>query len=276
LVSVLIVFGVMTLLGCQGPKNELPKQTAWKNNKEFTNSIGMKLVRIPKGTFTMGAPAGEKDRMNRETPHQVTLTKDFYLGVTEVTQAQYEKVMRRNPSHFQGRSLEGDSSNQPVDSVTWRQAADFCKKLSELPEELAAGRVYRLPTEAEWEYACRAGTKTAFNFGDDEILLGEYSWFNENSDAQSHPVGLKKPNAWGLHDMHGNVWEWCVDAVRPYQPGTFTDPLSNSGYGMGLRGGSWEYFAKYHRSAYRHLGKPTQQHPTFGFRVVLSLPAEQN
>ena len=165
---------------------------------ELTNSIGMKLVRIPKGTFTMG------------NYHEVKISKDYYLGVTEVTQGQYEKVMGINPSHFQKqvirkRNRESDSSMHPVESVLWKDAVEFCKKLSELPEEKKAGRVYRLPTEAEWEYACRAGSMTAYSFGEDSKSLGDYAWFVDNSGKQTHPVGEKKANAWGLYDMHGNI-----------------------------------------------------------------------
>ncbi len=134
--------------------------------KEIANSIGIKLVLIPKGTFMMGSPKTEEGRVQDETQHQVTISKDYYLGVTEVTQGQYEKVMGTNPSNFQGKKIEGSSSNHPVDKVSWEDAVEFCQKLSELPEEKAAGRVYRLPTEAEWEYACRAGRKTAYTFGE--------------------------------------------------------------------------------------------------------------
>ncbi|MFM7737787.1 MAG: formylglycine-generating enzyme family protein, partial [Planctomycetota bacterium] len=157
--------------------------------KEITNSIGMKLVLIPKGTFQMGSPPSEDGSQDNERQHEVTLTRDYYLGAFEVTQAQYEKVMGKNPSYFQGKMVEQripakkppqtgrtiedekiipvDSSNHPVEQVSWDEAVEFCKRLSALPEERKAGRVYRLPTEAEWEYACRAGSQTAFYFGDD-------------------------------------------------------------------------------------------------------------
>lgn len=166
----------------------------------LTNSVGMDLKLIPAGTFTMGDNSGGIPVQ----AHQVTLTKDFYIGVYEVTQDQYEQVVGSNPSKLKG-------ANHPVENVSWKDAVTFCEKLSSLPAERAAGRVYRLPTEAEWEYACRAGTTTAYSFGDDEQDLGKYVWSIENSGNTAHAVGEKLPNGWGLYDMHGNVWEWCLD-----------------------------------------------------------------
>jgi formylglycine-generating enzyme required for sulfatase activity len=148
--------------------------------KELTNSIGMKLMLIPKGTFMMGSTESEV-RIADATQHEVTISKDYYLGLYEVTQAQYEKMMGKNPSRFQGDNLRGDSVNHPVEQVSWEDAVDFCNKLSDLPEEKKAGRIYRLPTEAEWEYACRAGSKSAYSFGESSKSLGDYAWFYENS-----------------------------------------------------------------------------------------------
>jgi formylglycine-generating enzyme required for sulfatase activity len=166
--------------------------------KEITNSIGMKLVLIPKGTFMMGSPESEEERQKDKTQHEVTIRKDYYLGVYEVTQAQYEKVMGKNPSYFQGAVVGNQNADLPVDKVSWDDAVEFCKKLSDLPEEKKAGRLYRLPTEAEWEYACRAGSKTAYSFDDEEGLLPEYGWFRSNSSDRTHTVGLLEANAWGL------------------------------------------------------------------------------
>jgi formylglycine-generating enzyme required for sulfatase activity len=240
--------------------------------KTITNSIGMKLVLIPKGTFMMGSPIEEEGAKNDEKQHQVTIGKDYYLGVTEVTQGQYEKVMGTNPSYFQKRVIrKSDSSMYPVEQVSWEDAVEFCKKLSDLPEEKKAGRVYRLPTEAEWEYACRAGSKAAYSFGANSKTLGDYAWFGENSGNQTHPVGEKKANAWGLYDMHGNVWEWCSDWYGVYPKGSVSDPSGPSEGSIRVdRGGSWAYGAANCRSAYRGWGAPSYRIGNDGFRVALS------
>ena len=239
--------------------------------KEITNSIGMKLVLIPKGKFMLGSPESEEDRDDDETQHEVTISKDYYLGVHEVTQAQYEKVTGANPSYFQGDEIKGSSSNHPVEQVSWEDAVEFCKKLSDLPEEKAAGRVYRLPTEAQWEYACRAGSKTAYSFGESSKSLGDYAWFNENSNDQTHPVGEKKANAWGLCDMHGNVFEWCGDWFNEYPKGAVSDPTGpKGGSGRMHRGGSWYGEAANCRSANRYWLDPSDRINGIGYRVALS------
>ena len=229
-----------------------------------TNSIGMKLRLIPAGEFMMGSPGTESGRGANETQHRVSITKPFYLGVTEVTQEQYQKVMGTNPSYFKG-------PQNPVETVSWADAVEFCGKLSALPAEKTAGHVYRLPTEAEWEYACRSGTTTAYGFGDDASRLGDYGWFRSNSDSKTHPVGEKKPNAWGLYDMHGSVWEWCQDRYGEYPSGSATDPTgATSGSDRVLRGGSWNYYARYCRSAYRDRITPEYRDYYLGFRVLRS------
>jgi formylglycine-generating enzyme required for sulfatase activity len=239
--------------------------------KEITNSIGMKLLLIPQGTFQMGSPESEVGRYGDETQHEVTIRQDYYLGVTEVTQGQYEQVMGKNPSYFQVGELKRDSANHPVERVSWNDAVEFCKKLSELPEEKAAGRVYRLPTEAEWEYACRAGSKSAYSFGDDPKSLDDYAWFDENSNEQTHPVGEKKANAWGLYDMHGNVWEWCSDWYGEYPLGAVSDPAGpNQGSYPVFRGGCWFYEAARCRSARRYRFFPSLSDRILGFRLALS------
>jgi formylglycine-generating enzyme required for sulfatase activity len=239
--------------------------------KEITNSIGMKLVLIPKGTFMMGSPKSEQGRNENENQHEVTISKDYYLGVYEVTQAQYEKVMRKNPSHFQGPKVGNENADLPVDNVSWDDAVEFCKKLSDLPEEKKVGREYRLPTEAEWEYACRAGSKTAYSFDDEEGLLPEYGWFSRNSSRRTHTVGLLEPNAWGLHDMHGNVWEWCSDRYGDYPKGAVSDTSGpKEGSYRVIRGGSWGYGAAYCESAYRLWRSPELRDSALGFRVALS------
>jgi formylglycine-generating enzyme required for sulfatase activity len=244
--------------------------------KNVTNSIGMKFVLIPKGTFSMGAPESEKWHNGVETLHDVTLTKDFYLAIHEVTQGQYEKVMGTNPSHFRsGVIRESDSSVHPVERVSYENAVEFCKRLSDLSAEQTAGRQYRLPTEAEWEYACRAGSKTAFCFGEEEGDLAEYAWFDLNSANQTHPVGKKKANAWGLHDMHGNVLDWCSDRYGDYPDNAVTDPVGSSeGLLRVLRGGSWDSVHALCRSAFRNGNLPKVRFIYNGFRLAITIPQE--
>ena len=231
---------------------------------EITNSIGMKLRLIPAGEFMMGSPGTESDRDDDETQHRVRITKPFYMGVTEVTQEQYQKVMGSNPSKFKG-------PQNPVELVSWAEAVEFCRKLSAMPAEKTAGHVYRLPTEAEWEYACRSGTTTAYGFGDDASRLGDYGWFRSNSDSSTHPVGEKKPNAWGLYDMHGGVYEWCQDWYGAYPSGSATDPTgATSGSHRVIRGGSWISSARYCRSATRYWRTPGYRNNLLGFRVLRS------
>ena len=222
---------------------------------ESADSIGMKFKLIPAGTFTMG---------DGDDAHDVTLTKPFKMGVHEVTQAQYEQVMGVNLSKYKG-------ADNPVENVSWDDAVEFCRRLSELPAEKAAGNVYRLPTEAEWEYACRAGTTTKYSFGDDESELGDYAWYGVNSDQKTHPVGSKKPNAWGLYDMHGNVFEWCQDRYGDYPSGSVTDPTGPAvGSSRVFRGGSWSSSAENRRSASRYGYYPSDRYSYGGFRVCLS------
>jgi len=223
--------------------------------RQQVNSIGMQFKLIAAGKFIMG----EGDQA-----HEVTQTKPFKIGVHEVTQAQYEQVMGVNPSKFKG-------ANNPVETVTWDDAVDFCRKLSELPAEKEAGHVYRLPTEAEWEYACRAGTTTNFGFGDDDSNLDDYAWFRENSAEKTHPVGGKKPNAWGLYGMHGNVGEWCQDWKEDYPEDAVTDPTGPaSGLYRVIRGGSYLKPAGICRSASRGWYSPSSRYFISGVRVSLS------
>jgi formylglycine-generating enzyme required for sulfatase activity len=243
------------------------QETDLEHPKEITNSIGMKLVLIPKGTFMMGSPENEagREKSEVERQHEVTLSRDYFLGVYEVTQEQYEQVVGTNPSKFKGPS-------NPVEMVSWEDAVEFCKRLSDLPEEKTAGRVYRLPTEAEWEYACRAGSTTKYSFGDDEGQLGDNAWFGENRGGTPHPVGKKKPNAWGLYDMHGNVWEWCADWLGPYPDGAISDPTGLAGNPPArvLRGGCWYDGAARCRAASRAPGgRPMSHSSATGFRVAL-------
>lgn len=225
----------------------------------------MKLVLIHPGSFTMGSPVGEVGRKENETPHEVTISKSYYLGIYEVTQGEYEKVMGKNPSRNKGVRL-------PVEEVTWLDADTFCSKLSEMPDEKSAGRQYRLPTEAEWEYACRAKNRTAFSFADSAEWLEEFAWSCQK-EGNIHPVGEKKPNSWGLYDMHGNVWEWCEDWFGDYPIDDVTDPEGpSSGSLVVFRGGAWDTSAAYCRAAYRGRLDPLVLSDSHGFRVALSLP----
>jgi formylglycine-generating enzyme required for sulfatase activity len=235
---------------------------ASKPLKTLTNSIGMKFVEIPAGTFSMGSENRDSD----ERPvHEVTISKPYYLGVYEVTNADGKAVKGFvSRSKWKGNSL-------PIESVTWDEAVAFCEALSALPAERRAGRVYRLPTEAEWEYACRAGTTTEYSFGDDESLLGAFAWYSGNSGKQTHPVGQRRPNAWGLYDMHGNVWEWCRDWKGDYDAGDVLDPTGKASASVRVfRGGSLLSAAGSCLSASRVRGVPSLRRVNLGFRLVLS------
>ncbi len=185
-------------------------------------------------------------------------------GVYPVTQAEYERVMGVNPSHFKNAG-----PTVPVEKVSWEDAQEFCRRLSELPTEQEAGHVYRLPTEAEWEFACRAGSKTKWSFGDSESSLGDYAWYGSNSGKKTHPVGQKKPNARGLYDMHGNLWEWCFDWYGNYVTTPVDDPTGTAaGSGRVYRGGSWSGSAGHCRSAYRSGFAPGYRSVDLGFRLA--------
>lgn len=210
----------------------------------------------------MGSPPSEKSRRNDETQHRVTLTKGFYIQTTEVTQGQWKAIMENNPSYFTGKD------NLPVESVSWSEAKDFITQLNTKGQG-----TYRLPTEAEWEYAARAGTTTAYFFGDGAAVLDDYAWFSDNSGGKTHPVAQKRPNGWGLYDTSGNVSEWVQDISGSDPTGSVTDPLGeNSGSNRVLRGGGWINDAPYCRSALRYDDDPSDRSPYLGFRPVKSLP----
>jgi len=235
---------------------------------EIENSKGMPLNLIPPGRFAMGSPEGEAGTPRSEMPqHEVEISKPWYIGTTEVTQAQYERVMKNNPSKF--RQMEGDP-DAPVEHVTWEEAQAFCEELSKLPDEIAAGRVYRLPTEAEWEYASRAGTRTP-TFHDGKPLK-EYAWQKDNADGRPHPVKQLLANPWGLYDMTGNVWEWCSDHFddQYYLQGGGKDPAGPAtGAQRVMRGGSWGGSDKTCRSAFR-VGLTPSSRDGMGFRVCFT------
>ena len=224
----------------------------------ITNSIGMKLAYIPPGRFLRGTPWEEPGRQYDERPHTVRITRPFRIGVTEVTQGQWEAVMDVNRANFRGGNL-------PVEKISWRDAVEFCERLSR-----NEGRTYRLPTEAEWEYACRAGAIGALA---DTGRLNDMAWHDSNSGGTTHPVGTKQPNAWGLNDMHGNVAEWCSDIYDADYPKTeAVDPAGPSeGSERVIRGGSWAHFPLGCRSAARNSAPPSYQFRETGFRAVLEV-----
>jgi formylglycine-generating enzyme len=276
-----------------------------------TNSLGMKLALIPPGEFQMGSPKSEKQRRGNEQQHRVRITKPFYLGVYEVTQSEFEHVMGRNPSEFlnsggQAEVVTGvDTRRNPVEQVSWYDAVEFCNKLSEkegrrpyyeivdvereadggikkAKVSIEGGAGYRLPTEAQWEYACRARKTTRYSFGDEDSDFPGYAWFDKNAgdagEKYAHQVGQKKPNAWGLFDMHGNVSEWCRDAYSQTLPGgtdpvvVFEDYFSNQI--RTLRGGSYAAPPPYCRSACRDRISQESRYSYIGFRLALTPSAK--
>jgi formylglycine-generating enzyme required for sulfatase activity len=221
------------------------------------DGVTLDVVLVPNGEFEMGGS-------DEKPVHTVTITKPFYMGKYEVTQEQYEKLMGNNPSFFK------KEPKNPVDQPSWFDAETFCQKLSK-----KTGKTVRLPTEAEWEYACRAGTTTKYNFGDNETALGEYAWYHGNAGNTTHQVGKKKPNAWGLYDMHGNVWEWCQDWYDEYQAGSTSDPAGPANGGARvLRGGSWDEIEPDCRSVCRNPHYPDDRRNTRGFRVLVDVFAQ--
>jgi formylglycine-generating enzyme required for sulfatase activity len=239
--------------------------------KSITNTIGMKFNKIPAGTFLMGSPETEEGRYGNQHQHEVTITKAFYMQTTEVTQGQWKALMGTEP--WTGNSTVKAGPNYAASYVNWNDAVAYCKKLSE-----KEGKTYRLPTEAEWEYACRAGTQTTWSFGNDENKLGDHAWYDKNAgdigERYAHQVGLKKPNAFGLYDMHGNVFEWCHDYYGEdyYKSSPEKDPTGpTSGSSRVLRGGSWNYSTRNTRSAYRVSNDADVRHDYNGFRVVREL-----
>ena len=242
---------------------------------------GMEFVWIPAGRFMMGSPKNEKDRYEDEGPqHEVVFKEGFWMGKYPVTQAEWQTIMGNNPSRFKG-------ARRPVEQVSWDDCQEFLRKLNANPPQSPlnhppqsplnqggsqGGWVFRLPSEAEWEYACRAGTRTAYSFGDDPAHLGDYAWYWKNSGGETHPVGERLPNAWGLHNMHGNVWEWCADSWHDNYNGAPTDGsvwgnLSDKKANV-LRGGSWSNLTASCRSARRGNISPVNRYDYLGVRVL--------
>ncbi len=228
--------------------------------ENLPKGITLEMVNLPAGQFLMGSPDSDSDARDWEKPPHQVKVNSFAIGKYPVTQAQYQAVMGTNPSLFK------NNPQNPVESVSWNNAQAFCQKLSQITR-----KTYRLPTEAEWEYACRAGTTTRYYFGDDANQLGDYAWYNGNSQGTTHPVGQKKPNAWGLHDMSGNVWEWCEDNWHDNYIGAPKDGsawLTNDNDYQIVRGGSWYGNPDNCRSAYRDINYRRDYYSFDGFRVV--------
>ncbi|MBR2428184.1 MAG: SUMF1/EgtB/PvdO family nonheme iron enzyme [Lentisphaeria bacterium] len=282
----------------RGPKQQtvaLKKSISDDTVITLSNGVLLEMVKIKAGTFMMGSPSSESGRSNDEKQHQVTLSKDYWLGKYEVTQAQWRAIMGNNPSRFKG-------DNRPVECINWDEAKQFCDKLNErYAGKLPRGYKFDLPTEAQWEYACRAGTTTALNSGEDMRIIGKNNspnldlvgWYGGNcgrdfelsngydisgwpekqySDTRggTHPVGRKQPNNWGLYDMHGNVYEWCRDWYGDYSDGAVVDPVGpRTGSNRVIRGGGWSIYARYCRSAGRITDSPGDRYYFLGFRLAL-------
>ena len=254
-----VVF-VISALGLVWAQEKQEKPLPETMSIALDGGVKMDFVLILPGSFMMGS--GKRWSEVEKPVHEVMMTHPFFMGVFEVTQAQWKAVMGGNPAHFKGDDL-------PVEQVSWEDCQRFIEKLK---AKVGGGLICRLPTEAEWEYACRAGSKTEYAFGEDETALGEYAWYNENSEKKTHPVGHKEPNAWGLYDMHGNVWEWCADWYGSYAATSIRDPKGpESGSERVVRGGGdWCTSAVNSRSAFRGKSTPGNRYSGLGFRVVCS------
>jgi len=274
LLMLLIAVGCDDSTETEQPVEHPVEQPTEPAKESITNTLDMTFNKIPAGTFLMGSPESEPYREDVETQHKVTISKEFYMQTTVVTQGQWTAVMGTEPwkGHFFSKLLK-EGANYPAVYVNWDEAVAYCKKLSK-----QEGNRYRLPTEAEWEYACRAGTETRWSFGDDEKELGDYAWYDENAtdigEEYAHQVGLKKANAFGLYDMHGNVWEWCSDyyGADYYKQSPEKNPLGpTSGSSRVLRGGSWLNITRLTRSAFRFRYAADFRDFSGGFRLVREL-----
>ncbi|NCS79583.1 MAG: SUMF1/EgtB/PvdO family nonheme iron enzyme [Microcystis aeruginosa K13-07] len=247
------------------PETALGDKTSFTEN--LAKGVTLEMVSLPAGKFLMGSPDIDIDASDDEKPPHQVKVNSFAIGKYPITQAQYQAVMGNNPSSFK------NNPQNPVEKVSWNDAQAFCQKLSQI-----TGKTYRLPTEAEWEYACRAGTTTRYYFGDNDNQLGDYAWGSENSNDTTHPVGQKKPNGWGLYDMSGNVWEWCEDdwhnsyAGAPDDGTAWIDNDNRSQSRKCLRGGSWYYIPNSCRSAVRSRYYPGDHVSSLGFRVACVSP----
>jgi uncharacterized protein (TIGR02996 family) len=263
------------------------------------NTLGMQFAYVQAGTFLMGSPQTEEGREEDETQHEVTLTQPFYLGVHPVTVGEFEQFVNATGYKTEAERddgaygyVDGDwqqdtlitwrtpgftqDARDPVAHMSWNDAQAMVKWLNDLEEE--TGLVYSLPTETQWEYACRAGSQTAYHWGDDEARLGEFAWFRSNSEHKTWPVETKKPNVWGLWHMHGMIWEWCEDFYGEYPESGVQNPkgVLTGGSDRVMRGGSWNGEPRYCRSACRGDCDPAYRDSLSGFRLAVRVsPAEQ-
>lgn len=250
--------GLLNTLDAKPPE-QMPNKDKNKNTQANVNKFieigGIKFVKIPAGSFMMGSP--ENEGKYDERPQHKVILDSFYMGIYEITQKQYQEIMGKNPSNNKG-------DNHPVEQVSWENAMEFCKKFSDKYKVTA-----RLPTEAEWEYACRAGTTTKYYWGD--TINNDYGWFGKHFDDKTHPVGEKKPNAWGLYDMVGNVWEWCMDWYNDiyFQISPENNPQGPNLDSYRVLRGNDINKDTYLRSASRSSDYPTKSYGTYGFRIVV-------
>ena len=256
IVALMLLFATLfSIQGCGKKKAE------FKVNERVYRyrNLVIKMVQLPGGTFTMGTNRGQS---KARPAHKVTVSP-FLISKYEITQGQYVVLMRKNPS------LNRGNKRLPVDNVSWYDCQKFIEKLNELEGK----EVYRLPTEAEWEYACRAGSDGSYCFGSNEGMLSEYAWYSVNSKKRSHPVGKLKPNAWGIYDMHGNVWEWCLDWYSKYTTTPQDNPrgAANSKFKI-FRGGSFMMSGMQCSSFYRSGTEPKKHGRSIGFRIVRTEP----
>ncbi len=271
-IPVLLVIALMLMPGALAQASNQEFKPGTVRTCDLGGGVSMDFVWCPPGSFLMGSTSAEQDAAIKSLPadikpetrkstiaaienegpkHKVTFKKGFWMAKTEVTQAQWKQVMGANPSRF-----NDSGPNAPVETVSWDDCQIFMHKMDRLISGQIKGKA-SLPTEAQWEYACRAGSITAYYFGDDPAKLGDYAWFAANSSMKTHAVAGKLPNAWGLYDMHGNVWEWCRDFFEKYPLKDVTDPRSSLiGQGRVGRGGGWDDFALDLRASYRSFGRP--------------------
>lgn len=264
LVALLSGLAIAGWLLLRSSAQEEPTLPPWPGKDlvvDLGGGVKMEFVWISAGSFVMGTDRGPF--VDERPPHRVTITRPFYMGKYEVTQEQWERVRGEHVSLFREPQFAG-SRRRPVENVRWDDCARFAAALNSRVE----GYEFRLPTEAEWEFACRAGTPGAYGFGDDVAGLAAHAWYAGNAYGQTHPVGEKMPNAWGLFDMHGNVWEWCADFYGPYPSGPVSDPGGADSGTHVLRGGAWNSTPEHATATYRHDLDGDDYYSYYGFRCL--------